>query len=56
MSGIPRTNEELLKCASPVDRAMFPKAKDDMIAQDYGKQFTDKNIDRYQYIFFLSCK
>ena len=37
MSGIPRTNEELLKCAPSVDRAMFPEAKDNMIAQDYGK-------------------
>ena len=37
MSGIPRTNEELLKCALLVDIAMFPEAKDNMIAQDYGK-------------------
>ena len=37
MSGIPRTNEELLKCTPSVDIAMFPEAKDNMIAQDYGK-------------------
>ena len=37
MSGILRTDEELLKCALPVDRAMFPEAKDHVIAQDYGK-------------------
>ena len=37
MSGILRTDEELLKCAPPVDIAMFPEAKDNMIAQDYGK-------------------
>ena len=37
MSGIPRTDEELLKCVPPVDIAMFSEAKDNMIAQDYGK-------------------
>ena len=45
MSGIPRTDEELLKCAPPVDIAMFPEAKDNMIAQDYGKHSnSQKNI------------
>ena len=37
MSGILRTDEELLKCAPLVDIAMFPEAKDNIIAQDYGK-------------------
>ena len=37
MSGIPRTDEELLKCTLPVDIAMFLEAKDNKIAQDYGK-------------------
>ena len=39
MSGIPRTDEELLKCAPPVDIAMFLEAKDNMIAQEYGKYY-----------------
>ena len=37
MSGIPRTDVELLQCASPVDIAMLPDAKGNMIAQDFGK-------------------
>ena len=37
MSRILRTDEELLKCAPPVNIAMFTEAKDNMIAQDYGK-------------------
>ena len=37
MSEIPRTDEELLKCAPPVDRSLFPEASDNLIAQDYGK-------------------
>ena len=50
MSGILRTKEELLRCAPLVDIAMFPEAKDNMIAQDYGKYC--KNVNIYQYIFF----
>ena len=37
MSEIPKTDEDLLKCAPPVDRSQFPEAKDNLIAQDYGK-------------------
>ena len=37
MSGIPRTDVELLRCALPVDIAMFPEAKDNLIAQDFGE-------------------
>ena len=52
MSGIPRTDVELLKCAPPVDIAMFPEAKDNMIAQDFGEYCLNinisKDIDRYQ--------
>ena len=54
MSGIPRTDEELLKCTPPVDIAMLLEAKDNMIAQDYGKYCNsqiNKYIDRYQYIY-----
>ena len=50
MSGIPRTDKELLRCAPPLDIAMFLEAKDNMIAQDYGK--CCKNVNIYQYIFF----
>ena len=50
MSEILRTDEELLKCAPPVDRSMFPEARDNFIAQDYGK---DKHIENKtsKYIF-----
>ena len=51
MSGILRTDEELLRCAPPVDIAIFPEAKDNMIAQDYGNYC--KNVNIYQYIFFI---
>ena len=37
MAGIPRTDVELLQCASPVDIAVLPDAKGNMIAQDFGK-------------------
>ena len=37
MTGIPRTDAELLQCASPVDIAMLPDAKGNMIAQDFSK-------------------
>ena len=37
MSGIPRTDVELLQCAPSVDIAMLPDAKDNMIAQDFGE-------------------
>ena len=40
MSGIPRTDVELLRCAPPVDITMFPDAKANMLAQDFGKCFT----------------
>ena len=46
MSGILRTDEELLKCAPPVDIAMFLEAKDNMIAQDYGK-YCNSQINIY---------
>ena len=37
MSGIPRTDVELLQCTPLVDIAMLPDAKDNMIAQDFGE-------------------
>ena len=37
MSEILRTDEELLKCAPSVDRALFLEAKDNLIDQGYGK-------------------
>ena len=58
MYGIPRTDVELLRCAPSVDTAMFPEAKDNMIAQDFGEYGLGTNMreymDKYQYIFFLS--
>ena len=39
MSGIPKTDVELLRCAPPVDITMFPDAKANRIAQDFGKSF-----------------
>ena len=61
MSGIPRTDEELLRWTPPVDIAIFPEAKDNMIAQDFGEYCININIniyiDRYQYIYcFWSYK
>ena len=60
MSGILRTDVELLRCASLVDIAMFPEAKDNMIAQDFGEYCININIskytDRYQYIYFFYHK
>ena len=47
MSGIPRTDVELLKCAPLVDIAMFPEAKDNMIAQDFGEYCLNINISKY---------
>ena len=59
MSGIPRTNVELLKCAPPVDIAMFLEAKDNMIAQDFGEYCLSINIskyiDRYQHVYIFFC-
>ena len=37
MSGIPKTDVELLRCAPPVDITLFPGAKANRIAQDFGK-------------------
>ena len=37
MSGIPRTDVELLQCAPLVNIAMLPDAKNNMIAQDFGE-------------------
>ena len=48
MFGIWRTNEELLRCAPPVDIAMFPEAKDNMIAQDFGEYCINININKYR--------
>ena len=54
MSGIPRTNEELLKCAPPVDIAMFPEAKDNMITRKYGKYYNSEiDVNIYPYIYFF---
>ena len=39
MTGIPGTDVELLRCAPPVDITMFPDAKANTIAQDFGKCF-----------------
>ena len=47
MSGILRTNVELLRCAPPVDIAMFPEAKDNMIAQDFSEYCINININKY---------
>ena len=55
MSGIPRTDVELLRCAPLVDIAMFLEAKDN--TQDFGEHCININInkyiDRYQYIYFF---
>ena len=60
MSGILRTNVQLLKCAPPVDIAMFPEAKDNMIAQDFVEYCLNINISkyigRYQYVYFFCHK
>ena len=37
MSGIPKTDVELLRCAPPVDITLFPDAEANRIAQDFGK-------------------
>ena len=37
MSGVPETDVELLRCAPPVDIALFPDANANRIAQDFGK-------------------
>ena len=60
MYGIPRTDVELLRCAPSVDIAMFPDAKDNMIAQDFGKYCLGTNMGKfmgkyqYIYIYFLT--
>ena len=58
MYGIPRTDVELLRCAPLVGIAMFPDAKDNMIAQDFGKYCLGTNMGKfmgkYQYIC-MSC-
>ena len=55
MYGIPTTDAELLRCAPSVDIAMFPEAKDNMIAQDFCEYCLGTNMreymDKYQYIY-----
>ena len=41
MAGIPRTDVELLRCAPSVGITMFPDAKANMIAQDFGEYFIE---------------
>ena len=57
MYGIPRTDVELLRCAPLVDIAMFPEAKDNLIAQDFGEYCLGTNMreymDKYQYIYYF---
>ena len=47
MYGIPRTDVELLQCAPSVDIAMFPDAKDNMIAQDFGEYYLCTNMSKF---------
>ena len=37
MSGMPKTDAELLQCSPRVDPAQFPKALNNRIAQGYGE-------------------
>ena len=57
MYGIPRTDVELLRCAPSVVIAMFPDAKDNMIAQDFGEYCLGTNMSKlmgkYQCIYFF---
>ena len=57
MYGIPRTDVELLRCAPSVDIAMFPEAKDNMIAQDFSEYclgtIVSKFMGKYQYIYIF---
>ena len=59
MYGIPRTDVGLLRCAPSVDIAMFPGAKDNMIAQDFGEYCLGTNMSKFmgkyqcKYFFFL---
>ena len=57
MYGIPRTDVELLRCAPSVDIAMFPEARDNMIAQDFGGYCLGTSMreymDKYQYIYIF---
>ena len=41
MSGIPRTDVELLRCVPLVDITMFLDAKANMIAQDFGEYYIE---------------
>ena len=47
MSGIPLTDVELLRYAQPVDITMFPDAKANMIAQDFGKYNSWVNMYKF---------
>ena len=48
MTGIPRTDVELLRCAPPVDITMFPDARVNMIAQDFGKYYFKLKYVQFQ--------
>ena len=37
MSEVPETDVELLRCAPPVDIALFPDVQANMIPQDFGR-------------------
>ena len=57
MSGIPKTDVELLRCAPLVDITLFPDAKANRIAQDFGKCsiciYSWVNIEKYYDIYFF---
>ena len=48
MSEIPKTDVELLRCAPPVDITMFPDARANMIAQDFGKYYFSRKYVQFQ--------
>ena len=52
MSGNPKTDAELIQCTSSVDIALFPQAKDNLIAPDYGKHIL-QSIHTSKFFFFL---
>ena len=61
MSGIPRTDVELLQCAPSVDITMLQDAKDNMIAQDFGEyclctSMSKSWININVYIYFFDIK
>ena len=57
MSGVPKTDAELLQCAPQVDPAQFPKAINNRITQGYGEYCMQQEIKCTQYnIYFYPEK